>query len=85
MADDLYEFIQQMNLVKPIIIGHSMGGKTIMKFALKYPDAFYKMVVVDISPRYYKPHHQSILAGLSVIPINTMQTKQEADDILKLA
>ena len=83
MADDLYEFIQQKNLVKPIIIGHSMGGKTVMKFALKYPDAFSKMVVVDISPRYYAPHHQSILAGLNAIPINTMQTRQEADDILK--
>lgn len=83
MAEDLYEFIQQENLVNPIIIGHSMGGKTVMKFAVKYPDAFSKMVVVDISPRYYTPHHQSILAGLSAIPVNNLQSRQEADDILK--
>jgi len=39
--------------------------------------------VVDISPRYYPPHHQSIIAGLSAIPVDTLQTRQEADDILK--
>ncbi len=83
MADDLYEFIQQKNLQNPVIIGHSMGGKTVMKFAVKYPDAFSKMVVVDISPRYYTPHHQSILAGLSAIPLETLQSRQEADDIMK--
>jgi esterase len=83
MADDLFEFINQHQLVKPIIIGHSMGGKTVMKFALKYPGAFSKMVVVDISPRYYKPHHQTIIAGLSAIPIDNLKTRQEADDILK--
>jgi esterase len=83
MADDLHEFIQQQQLVKPIIIGHSMGGKTVIKFAVKYPDEFSKMIVVDISPRYYAPHHQSVIAGLSAIPVETIQTRQEADDILK--
>jgi esterase len=83
MADDLFEFIQQHKLEKPIIVGHSMGGKTVMKFALKYPDAFSKMVVVDISPRYYKPHHQSILAGLGAIHLAKLQSRQEADEILK--
>ncbi len=83
MADDLHEFIQQHQLLNPIIIGHSMGGKTVMKFAVKYPTEFSKMIVVDISPRYYTPHHQSILAGLSAIPIETIQSRQEADDILK--
>ncbi len=83
MADDLLEFINQHRLIKPIIIGHSMGGKTVMKFAVKYPDAFSKMVVVDISPRYYKPHHQTIIDGLTAIPIDNLKTRQEADDILK--
>jgi esterase len=83
MAEDLHEFILQHKLSKPVIVGHSMGGKTVMKFAIKYPDAFSKMVVVDISPRYYKPHHQSVIAGLSAINLETLQSRQEADDILK--
>jgi esterase len=83
MAEDLHEFILQHKLSDPVIVGHSMGGKTVMKFAVKYPDAFSKMVVVDISPRYYKPHHQSVIAGLSAINLKALQSRQEADDILK--
>ena len=83
MADDLSEFIVNNNLVNPIIIGHSMGGKTVMKFAIKYPTLYSKMIVVDISPRYYAPHHHSILAGLEAIKLDVLQSRQEADDILK--
>jgi len=83
MAEDLLTFIEEHQLVNPIIIGHSMGGKTVMKFASKYPTRFSKMVVVDISPRYYPPHHQSIIEGLSAIPLATLQSRQEADDSLK--
>ena len=83
MADDLEEFIIQNKLVNPIIIGHSMGGKTAMKFASKHPTLYSKMIVVDISPRYYPPHHHSILAGLEAIKLGALQSRQEADDILK--
>ncbi|HSZ25756.1 MAG TPA: alpha/beta fold hydrolase [Cytophagaceae bacterium] len=83
MAEDLHEFIQQHQLMNPILIGHSMGGKTVMKYAADYPNEFSKMIVVDISPRYYPPHHQSILEGLSAISLETLESRQEADDILK--
>ncbi len=83
MAEDLIEFIREKKLVNPVIIGHSMGGKIVMKFALKYPDYFSKMIVVDISPRYYAPHHHSILEGLTAISLEKLQNRQEADDILK--
>ena len=60
MAEDLKEFINDHNLEKPIIIGHSMGGKTVMQFAMNYPDAFSKMIVVDIAPKFYPVHHSMI-------------------------
>jgi pimeloyl-ACP methyl ester carboxylesterase len=37
------------------------------------------MVVVDISPRYYKRHHDSILNGLKSIDLSNLKTRQEAD------
>src|SRR4051812_553377 len=36
MADDLKEFIGEHKLKDPVVIGHSMGGKTLMYFDLKY-------------------------------------------------
>ncbi len=80
MAGDLKEFIEQQTLKNPIIIGHSMGGKTAMHFACKYPDLLEKLVVVDISPRYYPPHHQSILAGLASVDLANLENRNQADE-----
>jgi esterase len=82
MAADLKEFIEDHKLVKPILIGHSMGGKTIMRFASEYKDIAEKLIVVDISPRFYGRHHEAILNGLDAIDLNTLQTRNEADVIL---
>lgn len=79
MAQDLYEFIEEHKLQAPILIGHSMGGKTVMRFAVNYPQVASKLIIVDISPRYYGPHHQSILAGLNSIILENLSSRQEAD------
>lgn len=82
MVSDLHEFITESQLQKPIIIGHSMGGKVAMLYAGKYPESLSKLIVVDIAPRYYPPHHQTILEGLHSIPLDTLTSRQEADTIL---
>ena len=49
MAADLREFIDDHQLAKPILIGHSMGGKTVMFFAQLFPDIASRIVVVDMA------------------------------------
>lgn len=83
MADDLKEFIDEHQLENPIIVGHSMGGKTVMQFAMNYPDAFAKMIVVDIAPKYYPVHHSMILQGLAAIDLPNLASRTEANEILK--
>lgn len=82
MVNDLLEFIQQHHIKNPVIIGHSMGGKVAMKFATEHPELLSKLIVVDIAPRYYAPHHQDVLAGLNAIDLYTLQNRVEADQIL---
>ena len=72
MVSDLAEFIDDHNIINPVIIGHSMGGKTAMNFALTHPEKIDKLIVVDISPRAYDLEHYAILDGLNAIPINTI-------------
>lgn len=79
MVEDLREFIVQHDLLKPDIMGHSMGGKTSMFFATKYPDMINKLVVVDIAPRAYPVHHDFILRGLAALPLDKLQSRQQAD------
>ncbi|MBO4614851.1 MAG: alpha/beta hydrolase [Bacteroidales bacterium] len=50
MADDVKSYADEHNIEKFNFVGHSLGGKTAMNFALKYPQMLEKMVIVDISP-----------------------------------
>ena len=82
LVDDLHEFIQEHNLHEPIIIGHSMGGKTAMNFAVMYPKMLSQLVVVDIVPKSYPVHHDHILDGLGAINLSTLSSRTEADTLL---
>jgi pimeloyl-ACP methyl ester carboxylesterase len=63
-------------------MGHSMGGKTVMNFAVRYPERVRKLIVGDIAPRYYPIHHQVILEGLNALDLSQLQSRKEADDLL---
>ncbi|MEM9859281.1 MAG: alpha/beta fold hydrolase [Bacteroidota bacterium] len=79
MAEDLKTFIEQHKIDNPVILGHSMGGKTAMQFALDNQDAFEKLIVVDIGPKAYPVHHRTILDGLLSINLSTLASRGEAD------
>lgn len=79
MVSDLLDFVNQQGFEKFDLIGHSMGGKVAMKFAAKYSDRLHHLVVVDIAPRFYKPHHQEIIAGLKAVDLQNSNSRNEAD------
>ena len=83
MAEDLYEFMDEQFLSEAIILGHSMGGKTAMKFAQRYPDMVEKLIVVDIAPRRYPVHHHTILEALSAVDLENTGSRKEAEEVLK--
>lgn len=83
MAQDLANFLSDNNIEKPILIGHSMGGKVVMEFAQNIPIAFKKLVVVDIAPKYYPAHHYHILQGMHAIPLATVESRTQANEIMK--
>lgn len=82
MAGDLKQFIEQQQIEQPVLVGHSMGGKVAMKFAVNHPDLLEKLVVVDIAPRAYPPHHGTILDGLKSIDLDKIGSRNEADKAL---
>jgi esterase len=82
MADDLYGFLMENQIIDPIILGHSMGGKTAMQFAMNYPNKLTKLIVADIAPKAYPVHHTSILEGMLSINLNVINTRKDADEEL---
>mgnify|MGYP006197510429 CR=1 FL=1 len=82
MAKDVKEYLDTHNLKNIILMGHSMGGKTAMTVASLFPHLVEKLVVVDIAPKYYAPHHQQILEGLQAVDDATLTSRGDADDLL---
>lgn len=82
LVEDLKYYCEAHNLDDIILLGHSMGGKTAMLFATKYPDLVSKLIIADISPRFYPVHHETILNGLSALDFDSIKSRGEADDIL---
>ena len=82
MSEDLLKYLNAYKLDEVSLIGHSMGGKAVMTFACMYPERVEKLVVVDIAPKYYPPHHQEILSALNAVEQAKIKSRKDADQIL---
>jgi esterase len=83
MVEDLRIYLDHHGLDQVILLGHSMGGKTAMGFALKHGDRIQKLIIADIAPKYYAPHHQQILAGLSSLNFEEISSRKAAAEHLE--
>jgi len=82
LAKDLKQYCDTNKLKDIVLLGHSMGGKTAMMFASEYPELVSKLIIADISPRFYPVHHDAILEGLSALNFDIIKSRGEADKIL---
>jgi len=88
LADDLLELMDDLKLEKAHLVGHSMGGKTVMNFALLHPDRVDKLVVLDIAPKSYAAfnnygsatnNHGYILNTLCSVDLSKYNKREELD------
>ncbi len=84
MAADLAAFLDREQLEKPVLAGHSMGGKVAMRFAVESPDRISGLVVVDIAPKTYAPRWDHELAILQAIDLGSLNSRAEAEERLKV-
>ena len=84
MAEDLNDFMESNNIEQAHLLGHSMGGKTVMRFAVDYPYRIGKLVVADMAPKYYAPHHQDIIKALSSVDFNHVKSRKEVEEKLAI-
>ena len=84
LSDDIYEFIIEKKLSPVTIIGHSMGGKVAMFFALKYPNLINRLIVLDIAPKDYSinARFNSIIQAVLSLPLKDIKSRKEADNFL---
>jgi esterase len=85
LTDDLSEYIETHHLAKPIILGHSMGGKVAMRYTLEHPGAVDRLIVVDTSLRTYFRfnYHLRLIDAMLSVDFNEAGTRQDVE--VKLA
>ena len=82
MVEDLHRYTTQHHLNHFHIIGHSMGGKTAMNFAMRHPEMVDKMIIVDIAPKFYPPHHHFIFEAIEKLDLNKFHKRQDIENEL---
>lgn len=82
LVNDLADFLVDQNIKRPILLGHSMGGMCVMKYALDHPQNVSALIVVDIAPRKYKAHHHKEFEVLGM-DVAGFQTRKEIDQAMK--
>jgi esterase len=82
MVEDVVNYckINRLDLVD--VIGHSMGGKIAMLLATSYPELVNKLIVADIGPKHYPPHHQAILAALNAVNFALKPSRADVEEVI---
>ena len=82
MAEDILNYLNQHQIEKACLLGHSLGGKAVMQFAISYPERVKKIILVDIAPKAYPPHHQRIMEALQSVDFERITSRKEVEEKL---
>jgi len=78
----IVEILDNNQVDKAAFLGHSLGGKVVMQFALLNPDRVSHLIVADIAPVKYSHSHQAVFDGLKNVPLDTISDRKEAQTAL---
>lgn len=80
MAQDLCSLLDDLQIEKAIIIGHSMGGKVAMALTAIAPERIERLVVIDIAPVDYQHthRHDKVFSALQAVSEAGITQRQQA-------
>lgn len=82
MAADVHALVDRLALNDVVLVGHSMGGKTAMAFAQRWPQLLRHLVVVDISPREHANNHAHIIEALRSADLSPGRSRRDVEEHL---
>ncbi len=92
MRDDLCDFMDGQGIEKAVLIGHSMGGKTIMSFAIAWPERVQSLISVDVAPKSYHDlalnshaaaNHAGIIDAMLELDMSDAVSREDVDQALR--
>lgn len=84
MTEDILNYMSFNGIEKAHLLGHSLGGRVVMDFAVKHPTKVDHLIVADMAPKAYPPHHNSIFRALLNVDFSQVQSRKDVEEILSL-
>ena len=82
MANDILNYMQAYNIEKAHLLGHSLGGRVVMDFAMLHPEKVDHLIVADMAPKAYQPHHNAIFKALLSVDFSTITSRKDVEETL---
>lgn len=83
MAEDVINLMKTGSIKSAHVIGHSLGGKTAMWMACQHPEYILSLLVADMAPRYYPPHHDGVISAIHSVDLESVKSRKEAEGRLR--
>lgn len=80
MASDILELMNDLELEHSSLLGHSMGGKVAMQFALDHPQKVDKLIVADMAPKRYSPHHDHVIDAIESVQPEELTERSQVEE-----
>ena len=83
MSEDILNYLNHHQISECYLLGHSLGGRSVIEFSYKHPEKIEKLIVADMAPKAYPPHHQGILKALNSVDFETIEKRSDVEEVLK--
>lgn len=83
MSEDILNYLNHHQIETCYLLGHSLGGRSVIEFAYKYPEKTEKLIVADMAPKAYPPHHQGIIKALNSVDFEKVEKRSDVEETLK--
>ena len=82
LASAVADWMDAESLGAAAFVGHSLGGKVAMEMALSEGDRVAALVVADIAPVAYPPHHDKVFDALDAVQAADCRSRAEAAELM---
>jgi esterase len=82
MANDILSLMDKLGVQRVHLLGHSMGGKIAMWFALHYPERVSELMIADIAPVNYQHSFDQLIQALKSLPLERLNNRKDAEHLL---
>lgn len=83
MSEDILNYLNHHQIETCYLLGHSLGGRAVIEFAFKHPERIEKLIVADMAPKAYPPHHQGIIKALNSVDFEKIEKRSDVEELLK--